>query len=161
MGALVLSQWLARLRWAFSRSWRARRDDAIEEQKRAAKEAGRLYDAYSDQRLAQIEAERRRPRKPPVRRGPVRLEVVVRGRGVWQPMDLGGRSAERFMEEVLLAPRGPVVLGEAFVKAVVLADAHLVAVEKEREQRRLEQARLKAEAAFEAAVEQERRERGL
>lgn len=161
MPTVALSQWLTRLRWAFARSWRARREDAIEEQKRIAREAGRLYDAYSDGRLAKIEAERRHPKQPAPVRAPQRLELVVKGRGVWQPVDLLGRSAEKYMDEVLLANRGPVVLAEAVVKAVVLADAHLTALDKEREQRRAERARHKAEAIFERAVEQERREKGL
>jgi hypothetical protein len=135
VATLFLAQWLARLRaFASGTTWHGRRGDAIEASKRRARKEGRLYDAYPD-----------------APSGPVRMQLVVRGRGVWQVVDLDGYSLEDYVENIVYLERGPIRFANAVIRATNEANARLKLLEAER----AEKARRATEERYERAVAQE------
>ena len=120
MVALFLTQWLARIReWRPTTTWRGRRDDAIEAARRLAQKQGRIYDAHPD-----------------APGGRARLQLVVRGRGVWHVVDLDGYSLEDYVEAILYLERGPIRFANSVIRATNEANAKLTLLEHQRAEKR-------------------------
>jgi hypothetical protein len=118
-------------------SWRARRDDQIEEQKRRAKREGRLVDVYPD------------PSAKPAR---IRL-MVVTAAGM-ERVDLDGYDLTEYLENVVYLERGPIRLANSVIRAANVANVRLT----EYEAAKAERARIRAEEKYERAVRREREE---